>query len=314
MDAIIFFEKSGQILFGQEKIINFESKLLLNKSRLKNFKGYLKWSIIEGILLMSTTMIGASQILQNKTELYLLCGAIGFATPFGINYLFQDILFEKRKRKREELLSDLLLEASVFCDENSADHIIRKLSEFDFPLLKEDFSRAYQEIQNGASIEEALTRIKELNQSKAFSRVIDLFIQGYKSGAKLSEIMKDTAEDLLETKAILKERQAVMLVTKYTLIIAAGMIVPTILGLIIGLVSGMNFDAMEGLSLGLSVEQRKALFQSAIYGTTFYVIEYAGISSFFLALQEGNKKQFWIYALILTPIAILTFVTAKAMH
>lgn len=316
MDAINFFESTLKHFVEENKINNFEAKLLLNHSKMKNLKGFLKWNIIEGIFLMSIVMIVLAQLIpiQEKLELFLLSGVAGFFAPFLINYLFQDVLFEKRKRAKEEVLSDLLLEASVFCDESSANQTIHRLGEQDFPLLKEDFARAHNEISNGASTEEALNHLKQLNQSKTISRVIDLFLQGYKSGARISELLKETAEDLLETKAIIKERQAVMLVTKYTLLLAAGLIVPAILGLIIGLVSGLNFDSLGELSFGLSPTERKALFQTAISGTTIYIFEYAAISSFFLALQEGNKKNFWIYALILIPLASLTFFIAKNMH
>ncbi|MFA5125939.1 MAG: type II secretion system F family protein [archaeon] len=316
MDSILLLENIIKMFVKDTKIKNFESKLLLNNSKMKNFKGFLKWGIIEGIFSMIITMILISQILQiqSKLELFFLISIIAFFTPLFMSYLFHDVLFEKRKREKEELLSDLLLEASIFCDESSATQTIKRLSEQDFPLLKEDFKRAYTEITNGASIEEALLHVKELNQSKTYSRVIDLLIQGYKSGAKISELLKETAEDLLEMKAIIKERQAVMLVTKYTLIIASGLIVPAILGLIIGLVAGLNFNSLGELSFGLSTEQRKALFETAISGTTIYVFEYASISSFFLALQEGNKKNFWIYALVLVPLAGITFFISKNLH
>jgi pilus assembly protein TadC len=313
MDAVIFFEGILKSSVGEKKLKRFEDKLLLNNSKTKTLKSWILLCVIEGIALMTLCMLLAWK-LNFRPDILLLLGAAGFFAPLGINYLFQDILFEKRKRKKEELLCDLLLEASVFCDNNSMERTIAKIAEHDFPLLREDFMRAHNEIKNGAALEEALERINELNQSKAYSRVIDLFIQGYLSGAKLSEIMKETAEDLLETKAIIRERQAVMLVTKYTLLLAAGIIVPAVLGLIIGLVSGLNFDSLGDLSIGMGVEERKEMLKSSIFGTTIYVFEYAVISSFFLALHEGNKKQFWVYLIFLLPTALTAFSLAQAFY
>lgn len=315
MDAIILFENATKFLFKEEKIKSFEDKLFLNESKMKNYKGYLAYCTIEGIGTMLLAMIILAQffpILQ-KIELFIAICIFSFFCPYFVNFLFQDILFEKRKREKEELLSDLLLEASVFTDESSAIQTIKRISELDFPLLKEDFLRAYTELQNGSSIEEVIARMQQLNKSKSITRAMDLFLHGYHSGARISTLLKETAEDLLEAKAILKERQAVMLVTKYTLILAAGIIVPAILGLIIGLVSGMSFDAMGELSLGLSTQERKEIFNYAIIGTTIYVFEYALLSSFFLSLQEGNKKNFWIYAITLTPIAGIIFFIAKTL-
>jgi len=313
MDAVIFFERILKGSVGAQKLKSFENKLLLNSSRTKTLKTWIGLCVIEGIILMSACMVLAWKF-SARPDALLLIGAAGFFAPFGLNYLFQDIVFESRKRKKEELLCDLLLEASVFCDNSSMERSIAKIAEHDFPLLHEDFVRAHNEIKNGAALEEALERIKELNQSKTYSRVIDLFIQGYLSGAKLSEIMKETAEDLLETKAIIRERQAVMLVTKYTLLLAAGIIVPAVLGLIIGLVSGLNFDSLGDLSIGMGTNERKEMLKNAIFGTTIYVFEYAIISSFFLALHEGNKKQFWVYLIFLLPTALTAFILAQAFY
>ena len=311
MDSILFFKKSFLFLFKEEKLRAFEDKLLLNNSRMKNLAGYFKWCIIEGLFLMIIGMSCGATLLMLEPEKFVLLGGAFFFAPFAVNYILQDLIFERRKRFKEGLLPDVLLEASVFCDETSLLNTIKRLAESDFPLLREDFHRAAIEINNGSSADEALQRIKELNKSKAFDRALDLMLQGYKSGAHMSSNFKEAAEDLMETQAILRERQAVMLVTKYTLLLSAGIIVPAVLGLITGLVSGLNFNAMGELSLGLSAEQRKELFDFAVLGTSIYVVEYALLSSFFLALQEGNKKQFFVYCAIIVPAALAAFTLAK---
>lgn len=314
MDAVSAAENLVEHFLGEAKKRSFEDKLFLNNSRFKGLRGFIFWSIIEGMLLMPCIGIALQLFAGLSVEkiLFILIG--GFFLPFGANYIYQDIVFEKRKRNKEELLSDLLLEASIFCDEASMEKTIRKIGEADFPLLSKDFERAYLEIRNGAGVEEALVRIKQLNHSRTYSRAIDLFIEGYKSGAHISDTLKEAAEDLLESKAIIKERQAVMLVTKYTLLLSAGLIVPAIMGLIIGLVGGLNFEGIGELGIGIAASQRKELFASAVFASTAYVFEYAALSSFFLAQQEANKKNFWIYALILLPLAGAVFFSAKTMH
>jgi len=314
MEANKAIESLFREIFDEKRIIQFENKLLLNNSKMKNFKGYIAFSIIEGICVMIIAMFAYWQFFGQKPEILVIFASIGFFAPFAINYIFQDLVFERRKQKKEELLSDLLLEASIFCDESSMAKTIAIIAEHDFPLIEEDFKRANNEIHNGASVEEALNRIKLLNNSKAYSRAIDLFIHGYKTGAKLSEMFKESAEDLLETKAIIKERQATMLITKYTLLLSAGLIVPAVLGSIIGLVGGFSNSGLSGIDLGLDKEQRTALFSAAILATTLYILEYSALSSFFLALQEGNKKNFWVYAIILVPISITIFSLAQTFN
>jgi len=312
MDATIFFVKVIEFFVEKEKIGGFNDKLFLNNSRTKNLNEFIKYQVIEGIILMIFSMVLLYLFVNNFENMFLL-GILTFFVPFFLNYIFQDILFEKRKRKKEDLLPDLLLEGSVFCDQKSLLKTIHSFSQQDLPLLSEDFKRIYLDVKNGSSIEEALNRNKKLNKSESYNRVIDLLIQGYSSGGKISELLRELAEDLMETKAIIKERQAVMLVTKYTLLLSAGIIVPAILGTVIGLVTGLGFETSSDIGLGLSIAERTGLFSIATIGTTIYIFEYCILSSFFLALQEGNKKQFWIYLLILLPCGVISFAFAQSL-
>ncbi|MEK6959157.1 MAG: type II secretion system F family protein [archaeon] len=312
INTVKIIERFSRNIFDLKKIRSFEEKLLLNESKSKSLNGFLKRGIIAGAVFAIVLMI-AGYYLNLSTDKFVALGIAGFFAPVFLNYLFQDIMFEQRKRKKEELLPDLLLEASVFCDETSVLKMIKRFSEEDFGLLKKDFERLNNEISKGSGVEEALLRMKELNKSRDISRMIDVIMQGYKSGAPMSESMKETAEDFLEAQGIFRERQAAMLVTRYTLLLASALIVPAIIGVLIGLIGGMNFDSMGELSLGLSPAERKELFSFAVLGANLYVIEYALLSSFFLALQEGNKKNFWVFAMVLLPIALTAFYLAQTL-
>ena len=309
MDATEFFEKCIRFVFEEKKVSDFEDKLLMNNSKMKDLYGFITWSLFEGIFVMILIMIVLWQ--QKQPDLYIIIGGLSFFLPFVLNYLFHDIVFERNKLRKESLLPDLMLEASVFCDESSFLGTIKRLSMQDFPLLGKDFQRIFSEISNGSGIEEAIERAKKRNKSKAFSASMGLFLQGYHSGSKMGELFKEAAENLLEMQAILKERGAVMLINKYTLILAAGLIVPAILGLIVGLVSGMSFDSIGDMSIGMAIEERKRMLELTTLGTNIYLGEYALLSAFFLAVQEGNKKNFWIYASILLPTALAIFTLAQ---
>jgi len=312
MDSTILFRNLIGFFAEKEKIKSFEDKLFLNQSIAKNFDAFIRHSIIEGIIFMISLMVLGASIFS-LGEVIVVIGTTAFFVPFLLNYIYQDVLFEKRKRKREDLLPDLLLEGSVFCDQKSLVKTIHSFSEQEMPFLSKDFERVYRDIKNGSSVEDALERNKRLNKSESYNRVIDLLLQSYSSGGKVSELLRELAEDLMETKAIVKERQAVMLVTKYTLLLSAGIIVPAILGTVIGLVSGLGFETMKDVGVGLSLGERTELFGLAVLGTTIYIFEYAVLSSFFLALQEGNKKQFWVYLMILVPCGAIAFAFAQGL-
>jgi len=311
MQATLLFQKITETFFSKENINRFEDKLWVNESKDTTITSFLEKSIFLGTILMILAMLFCFFYLNLDPQKSILLGICCFFVPLGVNYIIVDLIFEKRKREKENMLADLLLQASIFCDESSLLETINKIAEQDFGLISRDFKKAFLEINKGASIEEALTRIKETNNSSSYSRVIDLFLQGYKSGNDISSTLKETAEDILESQAIIKERQAVMLVTKYTLIFSSAFIVPGILGLIIGLVSSLNFSGISSISFGMSPDERENLFLMSKLGATIYVIEYALLSSYFLALQDSNKKQVFIYAPLVGVCAIVVFFVAQ---
>jgi pilus assembly protein TadC len=310
VDAVVLFRSFFETLFGKKGIKVFENTLFMNNSFKNRIEVFILFCVIEGIAFLIGTMIFLFYLKINFDKLFFI-SALLFFVPFFLNYLWQDIKFERRKRKKEELLPELLLEASVFYDNNSFIHNLERFKEIDLGILREEFERIVREIKNGSEIREALERAKKLNKSMSFDRVIDLLLHGYESGIELSDLLKETAEDLLENKAILRERQAVMLVTKYTLLLSSALIVPSILGLIIGLVNGLNFSLMSELAIGLSLEERKEIFSFAVMGAGIYIFEFSFLSSFFLGLQEGNKKQAWVYILLICPIALICFFIAQ---
>jgi pilus assembly protein TadC len=310
VDAVVLFRSFFETLFGKKGIKGFENTLFMNNSFKNRIEVFILFCVIEGIAFLIGTMIFLFYLKINFDKLFFI-SALLFFVPFFLNYLWQDIKFERRKRKKEELLPELLLEASVFYDNNSFIHNLERFKEIDLGILREEFERIVREIKNGSEIREALERAKKLNKSMSFDRVIDLLLHGYESGIELSDLLKETAEDLLENKAILRERQAVMLVTKYTLLLSSALIVPSILGLIIGLVNGLNFSLMSELAIGLSLEERKEIFSFAVMGAGIYIFEFSFLSSFFLGLQEGNKKQAWVYILLICPIALICFFIAQ---
>lgn len=313
MQATLLFQRAVETFFTKEIIQQFEDKLWVNESKSKTITEFLEKSIFQATILMVLTMIFSFFYLNLSPEKSILLGVCGFFIPFGINYIYVDLVFEKRKREKESMLADLLLQASIFCDESSLLETLNKIASQDFGLISRDLTRTLGEIKKGASIEEALCHIKETNKSNYYSRVIDLFLQGYKSGNDISSTLKETAEDILESQAIIKERQAVMLVTKYTLIFSSAFIVPGILGLIIGLVSGLNFSGISNISFGMNPQERENLFLMSKLGASIYVVEYALLSSYFLALQDSNKKQVFIYAPLIGICAIIVFLLAQIL-
>lgn len=221
--------------------------------------------------------------------------------------LFNAYFEERKKKKIEESMPDVLFQASLFSGSASMEKIMEFIAEAGLRFISDEFRQALNEVRKGASIEESLKGINERCRSQVVERVINLLVQGYRSGAEMNKVFKECAEDILSTQQIIKERNAAMLVERYTLFFAGGLLVPAVLGLIAGLVKRLDFTGLSSLDLGLGNQLRGLLLENALLGNQVYIMEYALIASCFIALQENHLRKAVVYAVILMPSALLAY-------
>jgi len=289
---------------------DYLNRLLLSNQRTISVREFAKQGIGMGIAV--AMVLSAAGILLKLNFFYITCLFLGgFFLPLASLVVREVLVFESRKHQKEDVVADLLLSASVFARGTPTPVLLRYCACSDFGLLSLEFERSLIEMERGASVKEALENISLRCQSRVVSRAINLIRLGYDTGSDLSETFRHTAEDLLETQSILRERNASMLVEKYTILFAGGFLVPVVLGLLTGMVSTLDFSGFGALEIGLDSATRSELRSFALLGTQIYLLEYGLLASFFVAAQEGNWKRGFAYAAILVPVGIAAFVLAR---
>lgn len=286
---------------------SFEETLGVIEFR-KGLDGFLKESIIIGAVLSVAVLYYGLFIAENEKIAAL--SLIAFFIPIIVNYFYRLYVFETRKKRIEEEVPDLLLIASSLPEKTSLEKLVEFMAKGESPLNKE-FRLVERELKTGAPLEEAFERIKKRNKSLSLNRAIDLLTNALRTGAEMSTVFRETAEDFMETNAILRERSANTTIEKYTLLLAGGIIVPLILGLLAGMISSFNFSTISELGIGLSETARKEIIEASLLGNIVYITEYALIASAFVAFQEGHQKKTVLYAVILTPLSLVVYFLGK---
>lgn len=234
--------------------------------------------------------------------------------PFIGIFVIPKYLANKRRREIEYFLTDALFQASSLSEFVPIEEILKEISEAGYGALSEEFLRAYNEFKTGLSLEDCLKRIIKRNKSKILERSLNILILGYHTGARISDALKETAEDISKTFDLYRQRAAGMTIEKYTLLLAGGVLVPILLGSMLSLVQGLDLSSLSDFGLGLDKNTKDLITENALLGNQIYIVIYAFISSIFVAYQENKIENVLIYVSILLPTSVIFFNLTKGMN
>ncbi len=287
--------------FSGKEISDFEMQLVANNRG--DFYGFLVQTLLRAVLLACGILAVAFSM---NADIDFWAGVSVLIVPFVfvIAYFWELYRFEVRKRSIEGEVPNALLYASSLPRGTTALELLRALEGAKFGELSKELGKAGKEIERGASPENALMGVAERNRSMVLRRAMSLLAQGESSGAEMSRVYRESAEDLLEMRNVVRERLAMTAVQKYTLLAAAGIVVPMVLGLVGGMAGRMDALSISELLEGAGSE---SLFEAAMLGNIIYLAEFSVIAAVFVGLLEGNLKKAVLYAMFLLPASLAVY-------
>ncbi|MEK6970673.1 MAG: type II secretion system F family protein [archaeon] len=251
-------------------------------------------SVIEGASLF---LVGWSAYLMIRPPgiepLFVVgCGAV---FPFFANLAWQGKRFQDETKRMEQQGLDSLLYWSALPSSWSFERKLEAIAEQSLSPIRGEWERVTHRIGKGEKVEDALASFAHERESLLLERMRRVLIQGYSSGIPLHDECARLAGEGMDRQALLDERQSSLLIEKYTLLGAGGIVVPLILGLSTGMVDqftqGLEFDAIQ-----------PALLSAAQIGTRGYLLIYSILASSFVGLIEGDVRRFPMYAIWLLPL------------
>lgn len=242
-------------------------------------------------------------LLIIEIDLYLFLGIFIGIIVFG--FLFNTILkkykFLLKKQRLETAIIDELMIISSVPKSNDLKQILFKLKDSKNKIISQEFSFVYDKINNGHNPKAIFEILKKKYDSFILTRFLDLLLSSITTGAVSNKDYKKLADQFIESKELINERESILLMQKYTILFAGGLIVPGILGVIISLIKRLGSDI--GVITSISTD----VFLLSYYCTIIYIIEYAIISGIYLGMIENSSKKSALYVIILLPVSLILF-------
>ncbi len=205
-------------------------------------------------------------------------------------------------RKIERKIPDILLKAAMYPGRDGLERVISAVArEKNYGRVSLEMKKTLEDI-NKKDFKQAMRNFLERNKSSLVERFTNLMVFAYESGADMRRAFREAAEDIIKTRMIIEERNATMALQKYT-VMAAMLIVPTILGLIVRLV---NSFSLEGVLFG-GFQSNAGLLSAVLIGNYLYIINFSVVSSFYLGFHDGEWKKGFLYLSFLLPISLMIY-------
>lgn len=223
---------------------------------------------------------------------------------YGIFLYFDDM----RISSIESRMPDALFYAASL-HSFGMEKVISEISKSSYGELAKEFKRADRQVSAGFSVRVALQSIIDRNRSPIIERGISLLIKIQEVGASLEKALKSTAEDIHDMFLLLRERETVLSMQKYNLLLAC-VLVPAIFGAVLSLVSSLDLSYIETL---LSTTSSRNLLPVVEFSINIYLFEFSLLASLFLADYSGSWKRFAVYFVFLLPTVFAIFYIVRLL-
>ena len=217
---------------------------------------------------------------------------------------------KKRIREIESSLAEVLYQASALADFSSFEEMLHAIADASDGATSEEFREAHAETIKGKSFKRAVMAIAERNPSELVEKTLGVLVTAYETGADAAECLRETADEIAEISEITREQSAGLAIERYTLILAAGLIIPLVLGIISNVVSQIDVSLPADLTSVSSVD-RTTFLQWSTYANYCYITLLGVMSGAFVAYQSNLPEKKFVYAAALALSALVVFTLVK---
>jgi hypothetical protein len=271
--------------------------------------------VISAIVLVFSATILFFTVQNFITTMFILIVAL--MIYHVATYLLLSFKAESRARAVERVLPNLLqLIAANLNSGMTPFQAVKESSRPEFGILKFELDRAIALSLSTMQFPEAMMDMTTRVRSPIFKNVIELFIEGMRTGGPLATLLSDMAKDMLEDldlrREIVTRSKSYVMFIGFIVVIGSPLLsavsihfIRTIQSITSEVIAEMpEVEALGGISFGQLTLTPEFLSSIAYWNMSITVI----IASWLLAIIRHGKDKYLVkYLIVLMPATLLMF-------
>lgn len=257
----------------------------------------------------------ASLILGLLTQfLSFKLGIIFFVVALDLGIGIPALLYNKHLMTIEKYWPEALrLIADTMKAGSSFDYALREAASADFGPLSYEFNEVIRRLEMGDTTLDALNHLALRVDSKTVRRTVTLIQECLRTGAQLSEVLEEIANDTKNLFRIKKERVTKTMLQVIFIFAAGGVIAPGIFGLVSVIISFLTDVASSTGVAGAQAIAEATVAQNtmSLLLDLYILIEVFAASAMISIMRDGKLTNLFLYFPVMIVIAYIVFSLAQ---
>jgi archaellum biogenesis protein FlaJ (TadC family) len=257
----------------------------------------------------------ASLILGLLTQfLSFKLGIIFFVVALDLGIGIPALLYNKHLMTIEKYWPEALrLIADTMKAGSSFDYALREAASADFGPLSYEFNEVIRRLEMGDTTLDALNHLALRVDSKTVRRTVTLIQECLRTGAQLSEVLEEIANDTKNLFRIKKERVTKTMLQVIFIFAAGGVIAPGIFGLVSVIASFLTDVASSTGVAGAQAIAEATVAQNtmSLLLDLYILIEVFAASAMISIMRDGKLTNLFLYFPVMIVIAYIVFSLAQ---
>ena len=288
------------------------------------FKKYSRWIEFSkmrynaitwiSLTLIITIIIGVSSwilslaIIQEMTLIPFAFSAAVLILLLGYPYLRKESIVSSIEKNFSDALKQM---ADTLKAGDTYESALREVANSDYGRLSEEMDLALRRLEEGENLETALGVFADRVDSRLIRRTIIILLDSIKSGASLSDILEEIAEDVRDMYRIKEERKSNTTMQFMFMVAAGGIIAPLIFGEVNSVMNVFSIVTTQALSEAQMVAATQTTTFMFMLVEAYLIIEVIGSGLMMSIIREGKVNKSIIYIPVLLLLAFIVYYLAK---